>query len=67
LSHTVHKYGLVLSSCGCSVISLLSASVISSVSYTMDLSPANMHSIREHLKKVKHKVDDMTAVVRIKE
>ena len=27
LSHTVHTYGLVLSSCGCSVISLLSASV----------------------------------------
>jgi len=31
LSHTVHKYGLDLSSCGCSVISLLSASVFTSI------------------------------------
>ena len=30
LSHTVHKYGLDLSSCGCSVWSLLSASVFTS-------------------------------------
>jgi len=30
LSHTVHTYGLGLSSCGCSVISLLSASVFNS-------------------------------------
>jgi len=31
LSHSVHKYGLDLSSCGCSVISLLSASVFTSI------------------------------------
>jgi len=28
LSHTVHKYGLGLPSCGCAVVSLLSASVV---------------------------------------
>jgi len=41
LSHTVHKYGLDLSSCGCSVISLLSSSGFTSINlpvYTQNIS-----------------------------
>ena len=44
LSHTVHTYALRLSSCGCSVISLLSASIFTStepVSYTHLTLPTN--------------------------
>jgi len=50
LSHTVHKYGLGLSSCGCSVISLLSASIFTStelspVSYTQHQTQLLRHLI----------------------
>ena len=39
LSHTVHKYGLGLSSCRCSVTSLLSASVFTSTELSLSDSP----------------------------
>jgi len=49
LSHTVHKYGLGLPSCGCSVISLLSASTCTS----NELSPVQYAPHANKIKRVR--------------